>query len=73
MLKIYVAAIAASHAPIAGQSVGQNNLVVRFFKGYKWLNSPRSPTAPAWDTPTVQRALKGSYFEPLQSADLKIL
>ncbi len=27
-LKVYVAAIAASHAPIAGQSVGRNNLVV---------------------------------------------
>ncbi|KAL0186170.1 hypothetical protein M9458_017840, partial [Cirrhinus mrigala] len=27
MLKVYVAAITASHAPIAGQSVGRNNLV----------------------------------------------
>ncbi len=26
-LKVYVAAIAASHAPIAGQSVGRNNLL----------------------------------------------
>ncbi len=33
MLKVYVAAIAASHTPIDGQSVGRNNPVVRFLKG----------------------------------------
>ncbi len=32
-LKVHVAAIAASHAPIDGQSVDRNNLVVRFLKG----------------------------------------
>ncbi len=69
MLKVYAAAIAASHAPIAGQSVGRHKLVVHFLR----LNLPRSPTVPAWDLPTVLRALKGSPFEPLQSADLKIL
>ncbi len=41
MLKVYVAAIAASHAPIDGQSVGRNNLVVRFLKGSRRLNPPR--------------------------------
>ncbi len=38
LLKVYVAAIAASHTPIAGQSAGRNNLVVRFLKGYRRLN-----------------------------------
>ncbi len=32
-LKVYVAAIAASDAPIDGQSVGTSNLVVGFLKG----------------------------------------
>ncbi len=73
MLKVYVAAIAASHAPIVRQSVGRNNIVVRFLRGSRRLNLPRSPTVPAWDLPTVLRALKGSPFEPLQSADLKTL
>ncbi len=39
-LKVYVAAIAASHAPIDGQSVGRNNQVVRFLKGSRRLNPP---------------------------------
>ncbi len=56
-LKVYVAAIAASHAPIDGQSVGRNNLVVRLLKGSRILNPPR-PVTP---------------FEPLQSVDLRPL
>ncbi len=72
-LKVYVAAIAASHAPIAGQSVGLNNLVVRFLRGSRRLYQPRSTTVPTLDLPTVLRVLKGSRFEPLQSADLKTL
>ncbi len=40
-LKVFVAAIAAFHAPIAGQSVGRDNSVVRFLKGARRLNPPR--------------------------------
>ncbi len=40
-LKVYVAAIAASHTPIDGQSVGRNNLVVRLLKGSRILNPPQ--------------------------------
>jgi hypothetical protein len=72
-LKVYVAAIAASHTPIAGQSVGRNNLVVRFLKGSRRLHPPRPFTVPTWDLPTVLRALKGAPFEPLHSASFKIL
>ncbi len=66
-LKVFVAAIAAFHAPIAGQSVGRDNSVVRFLKGARRLNPPRPLTVPTWDLPTVLRALKGPPFEPLQS------
>jgi len=31
--KVYVAVIAAYHAPVAGRSLGKNDLVVRFLKG----------------------------------------
>ncbi len=36
-LKVYIAAIAASHTP-TGQSLGRNTLVVRFLSGTKRLN-----------------------------------
>ncbi len=45
-LKVFVAAIAAFHAPIAGQSVGRDNSVVRFLKGARRLNPPRPLTVP---------------------------
>ncbi len=72
-LKVFVAAIAAFHTPIAGQSVGRDNSVVRFLKGARRLNPPRPLTVPTWDLPTVLRALKGPPFEPLQSTDLRSL
>ncbi len=61
-LRVFVAAIAAFHAPIAGQSVGRDNSVVRFLKGAKWLNPPRPLTAPTCDLPTVLRACQ--FFLP---------
>ncbi len=72
-LKVFVAAIAAFHAPIAGQSVGRDNSVARFLKGARRLNPPRPLTVPTWDLPTVLRALKGPPFEPLQSTNLRSL
>ncbi len=72
-LKVFVAAIAAFHAPIAGQSVGRDNSVVHFLKGARRLNPPRPLTVPTWDLPTVLRALKGPPFEPLQSTNLRSL
>ncbi len=49
MLKVYVAAIAAFHAPITQQSVGRNNLVVRFLRVSRRLNPPWPPKFPVWD------------------------
>ncbi len=72
-LKVFVAAIAAFHDPIAGQSVGRDNSVVRFLKGARRLNPPWPLTVPTWDLPTVLRALKGPPFEPLQSTNLRSL
>ncbi|KAL0168793.1 hypothetical protein M9458_037015, partial [Cirrhinus mrigala] len=72
-LKVYVAAITASHAPIAGQSVGRNNLVVQFLKGSRRLNPPCPLAIPTWDLSTVLRALKGPPFESLPGSDLRPL
>ncbi len=56
-LKIYVGSYISFHAPIAGQDVGRNNLIVRFLRGSRRLNPPRPSTVPTWDLPTVLRAL----------------
>ncbi len=72
-LKVHAAAISACHDHIDGKSVGKHDLVVRFLRGARRLNPPRPPSIPSWDLALVLRALQIAPFEPLQSADLKIL
>ncbi len=60
--KVYAVAIAAFHAPIAGQSVGRDSAVVQFLRGTRRMNPPRPHTVPPWDLPTILRA---PPFEPL--------
>lgn len=63
-----MAAMAVYHAPVARQSLGRNNLVVRFLKGARRLNPPHPFTIPTWDLSKVLRAPKGPPFKLLQSA-----
>ncbi len=72
-LKVHAAAISACHDHIDGKSVGKHDLVVRFLRGARRLNPPRPPSIPSWDLALVLRALQIAPFEPLQSADLRIL
>ncbi len=72
-LKVHAAAISACLDHIDGKSVGKHDLVVRFLRGARRLNPPRPPSIPSWDLALVLRALQIAPFEPLQSADLKIL
>ncbi len=72
-LKVHAATISACHDHIDGKSVGKHDLVVRFLRGARRLNPPRPPSIPSWDLALVLRALPIASFEPLQSADLKIL
>ncbi len=72
-IKVYAAAIAAFHAPIAGRSVGRDSAVVQFLRGARRMSAPRPRRLPPWDLPTVLRALKGPPFEPLQSTSLRDL
>ncbi len=58
-LRVFVAAIAAFHAPIAGQSVGRDNSVVRFLKGAKRLNAPRPLTCPYMGSAHCTEGLEG--------------
>ncbi len=73
MLKVYVADITANHSLMAGQTIGRNDLVVKFLRGAQRLNSHRPHTVPTWDLSIVIRALWGPPFEPLQSAYLRPL
>ncbi|XDV41931.1 hypothetical protein PO909_010705 [Leuciscus waleckii] len=41
-IKVYVAAIAAFTKPVNGQSLGKNDLVIRFLRGARRLNRPRA-------------------------------
>ncbi len=71
-IKVYAAAIADFHAPIAGRSVGRDRAVTQFLRGVRRMNPPHLRTVPPWDLPTVLRALKGPPFEPLQSSSLRV-
>lgn len=66
------ATIMAYHAPIAGQSIGKHDLVVRFLRGSRRLNPPHPNTVPSWDLSILLRALRDPLFEPMKS-DLRPL
>ncbi len=55
-IKVYVAAIAAFHVPIAGRLVGRDSAVTQFLPGARRMNRPRPCTVPPWDLPTILRA-----------------
>ncbi|KAL0173812.1 hypothetical protein M9458_029780, partial [Cirrhinus mrigala] len=65
-LKVYVAAIAAYHAPLGGLSVGKNPLVTRFLRGALRLRPPVRPLVPSWDLSVVLEALCLPPFEPIE-------
>ncbi|KAL0149886.1 hypothetical protein M9458_054817, partial [Cirrhinus mrigala] len=72
-LKVYVAAIAASHNMLEGRSVGKHPLVSCFLRGARRLNPSRPRQMPVWDLSLVLRALSGPPFEPAESSDMKVL
>lgn len=57
-----------NHALVASQSIGRNDLLIRFLKGARRLNPPHSLTIPTWDLSTVLRALRGLPLELSQVA-----
>ncbi|KAL0185775.1 hypothetical protein M9458_017445, partial [Cirrhinus mrigala] len=65
-LKVYVAAIAAYHAPLGGLSVGKDPLVTRFLRGALRLRPPVRPRVPTWDLSVVLEALCRPPFEPIE-------
>ncbi len=46
-IKVYAAAIAAFHAPIAGRSVSRDSAVIQFLRGARRMNPPvHKPQSP---------------------------
>ncbi|KAI2666671.1 Transposon Ty3-G Gag-Pol polyprotein [Labeo rohita] len=72
-LKVYVAAISAFHVPIGDRSVGRHHLVTSFLRGARRLRPFRPSMVPVWDLSLVLSALAEPPFEPLLSAELKVL
>ncbi|KAI2647549.1 Transposon Ty3-G Gag-Pol polyprotein [Labeo rohita] len=65
-LKVYVAAIAAYHAPLGGLSVGKDPLVSRFLRGALRLRPPVRSRVPPWDLSLVLEALCRPPFKPIE-------
>ncbi|KAI2661618.1 Transposon Ty3-G Gag-Pol polyprotein [Labeo rohita] len=72
-LKVYVAAIAAYHAPLGGLSVGKDPLVSRFLRGALRLRPPVRSRVPSWDLSLVLEALCGPPFEPIEEISDRLL
>ncbi|KAI2668522.1 Transposon Tf2-11 polyprotein [Labeo rohita] len=72
-LKVYVAAIAAYHAPLGGLSMGKNPLVTRFLCGALTLRPPVRPRIPTWDLSVVLEALSRPPFEPIEEISYRFL
>ncbi|KAI2664100.1 tRNA-5-methyluridine(54) 2-sulfurtransferase [Labeo rohita] len=68
-----MAAISANHDLVEGRSVRKHNLVIRYFRGARRLNSPRLHLIPSWDLAMVLQAFQQDPFEPLQSVNLSAL
>ena len=69
-LRVYMAAISATHARVDNQMVGSHYLIRQFLKGAQRLQPPRSLRAPSWDLQVALRSLCLPPFEPLSQADL---
>ncbi|XP_048024136.1 LOW QUALITY PROTEIN: uncharacterized protein LOC125253920 [Megalobrama amblycephala] len=72
-LKVYVAAIAAYHTPLAGGSLGRDPLVTRFLRGTLRLRPAVRTRVPAWDLAVVLQGLSLAPFEPIEEVPVKFL
>ncbi len=72
-LKVYVAAIAAYHAPLCGQLVGKDPLVTRFLQGVMRLRPQVRSRVPPWDLAVVLEALCRPPFELIKEISDRLL
>ena len=72
-LKVYVAAIAAFHAPVGVTSLGRDPLITHFLRGLLRLRPATRTRVLAWDLAIVLEGLSRAPFEPLDSVSEKFL
>ncbi len=72
-LKVYVAAIAAFHAPLDVGPLGRHQLVVRFLRGAWRMRPAARSRVPTWDLAVVLEGLSLPPFEAIESATAKNL
>ncbi len=72
-LRVYVAAIAAYHAPMGGQSVGKDPLITCFLCGVMRLRPRVWSRVPHWDLAVVLEALCKPPFEPIEEISERLL
>ncbi len=72
-LRVYVAAIAAFHAPLDVGPLGRHQLVVRFLRGAWRMRPATRSRVPTWDLAVVLEGLSLAPFEPLELATTKNL
>ncbi len=68
-----MAAIAAYHAPMGGQSVGKDPLITRFLHGVMKLRPRVRSCVPPWDLIVVLEALCRPPFEPIEEISERLL
>lgn len=64
-LKVYVVAIAASHAPLGVDSLGRNPLVSRILSCYMRMRPESHARVLAWHLALVLEGLSTAPFEPI--------
>ncbi len=72
-LRVYVAAVAAYHAPMGGQSVGKDPPITRFLRGLMRLRPRVRSRVPPWDLVVVLEALCRPPFEPIEEISEHLL
>ncbi len=65
-LKVYMAAIAAYHAFLGGQSLGKDPLITHFLRGTLSLRSAQHSKIPTWDWTAVLYGLCNAPFETFE-------
>ncbi len=72
-LRVYVAAIAAFHAPLDVGPLGRHQLVGRFLRGAWRMRPATRSSVPTWNLAVVLEGLSLAPFEPLELATAKNL
>ena len=72
-IKVWVYSLSACHLGYGNEPMSQHPLFSTFLKGVKRIRATPRRMFPSWDLPVVLDGLCKPPFEPLESADLRIL